>query len=349
MSRPLISFVLVSYNQESFIREAVAGALAQTYSPLEIIMQDDCSTDRSFEIIQKTVSTYQGPHSLKCARNPRNLGLAKNLNRGMELSRGELIVVAAGDDISLPTRTEVLFRAWEDSGRKATALFSSYTVIARNGSEQGLAGTRPEADDSKLAWPLKGELFQFLSTRNPMIHGCSAAYSPELRTYFGPVWGDLEDIVFCFRTLAIGQLLYVHQPLVKYRRHGDNASFFLGGETLRSFENREKRLRQGNQMTVNTFNNLIEDIETLSRTGRITPRECTRLKTEIQRLRKPYAFERKMMDASPLGRLLAVAVTAKRGDLRLALRSAPRCLPKALYRSLYIFRERWRSAHKMIP
>ena len=43
--RPLVTFALFAYNQEKYIREAVEGAFAQTYAPLEIILSDDCSTD----------------------------------------------------------------------------------------------------------------------------------------------------------------------------------------------------------------------------------------------------------------------------------------------------------------
>jgi len=47
--RPLVTFALVAYNQEQYIREAVEGAFAQTYEPLEIILSDDCSSDRTVE------------------------------------------------------------------------------------------------------------------------------------------------------------------------------------------------------------------------------------------------------------------------------------------------------------
>lgn len=50
--RPLVTFALIAYDQERFIREAVEGAFSQTYSPLEIILSDDCSSDRTFEIIK---------------------------------------------------------------------------------------------------------------------------------------------------------------------------------------------------------------------------------------------------------------------------------------------------------
>lgn len=66
----LISFVLIAYNQERFIREAVEGAFSQTYSPLEIILSDDASSDRwNLPIAEKlagsVLSLPMGPH-LSC-------------------------------------------------------------------------------------------------------------------------------------------------------------------------------------------------------------------------------------------------------------------------------------------
>ncbi len=51
--RPLVSFVLLAYNQERYVEEAIAGAFAQDYSPLEIILSDDCSTDGTYAIMQR--------------------------------------------------------------------------------------------------------------------------------------------------------------------------------------------------------------------------------------------------------------------------------------------------------
>ena len=44
--RPLVTFYVIAYNQSRFVREAVESALAQTYSPLEILLSDDCSHGR---------------------------------------------------------------------------------------------------------------------------------------------------------------------------------------------------------------------------------------------------------------------------------------------------------------
>ena len=73
--RPLITFALFAYNQEAYVREAIEGAFAQTYEPLEIILSDDCSTDRTFEIMQEMAAAYRGPHRVRVNLNPVNLGV----------------------------------------------------------------------------------------------------------------------------------------------------------------------------------------------------------------------------------------------------------------------------------
>jgi glycosyltransferase involved in cell wall biosynthesis len=91
VDRPLLTFALFAYNQEQFIAEAVQGALSQTYSPLEIILSDDCSPDRTFEIMQEMASKYNGPNRVIVRRNERNLGLIGHINLVMEIVQGELI------------------------------------------------------------------------------------------------------------------------------------------------------------------------------------------------------------------------------------------------------------------
>src|SRR5256885_12918551 len=115
--KPLVTFALFAYNQERFIAEAVRGALSQTYSPLEILISDDCSTDGTFEIIQKEVAEYKGPHEIRLNHNDPNVGFGAHINRMMELAKGQLIVAAAGDDVSLPERVEELFSVYEASNR----------------------------------------------------------------------------------------------------------------------------------------------------------------------------------------------------------------------------------------
>src|SRR4249919_1275211 len=98
MNRPLLTLVVASFNQEKYIEQAVRSALAQTYSPLEIIISDDCSRDRTFVIASEITSIYKGPHKIRLNRNLTNLGIGGHVNRIMELCHGQLVIASAGDD-----------------------------------------------------------------------------------------------------------------------------------------------------------------------------------------------------------------------------------------------------------
>ena len=91
--RPLITFALFAYNQEKFIEEAVLGVFYQTYSPLEIILSDDGSSDNTFEIMSRMASEYVGPHTIVLNRNQPNIGLIQHVNKVVdEISKGEIVV-----------------------------------------------------------------------------------------------------------------------------------------------------------------------------------------------------------------------------------------------------------------
>src|SRR5436309_1782231 len=133
-AKPLLTFALAALNQERFIREAVEAAFAQTYSPLEIILSDDHSEDRTFEIMKQMAAAYRGPHKIILNQNPARRCIGGHINRIIEISSGELIVGAAGDDVSLPERAQVTYETWEKSGRRATSIYSNFTQIDESGN-----------------------------------------------------------------------------------------------------------------------------------------------------------------------------------------------------------------------
>ena len=90
-----VSFVLIAYNQEAFIKEACEAALNQMGEPIEIILSDDCSTDDTFQIMQDVVRAYKGSHRVQLNRTTRNVGLIEHINQVVELSSGDVIVYAA--------------------------------------------------------------------------------------------------------------------------------------------------------------------------------------------------------------------------------------------------------------
>jgi glycosyltransferase involved in cell wall biosynthesis len=213
--KPLITMALVAYNQERFVEEAIKGALAQSYSPLEIIISDDCSQDSTYQIIQNAVQGYSGPHQLHVKRNEQNLGVGRHVNRIIEMSSGQLIVFAAGDDISLPARVEHTYNCWSANGKRALAIFTQARVIDDSGVAHGLAidGVTPE----RLS--VEGMLKYW-----PIAYGYGLAISKRLFNVFGPLPEGVlqEDTIIPIRAALLGPLLYIEEPLVFYRRHDEN-------------------------------------------------------------------------------------------------------------------------------
>jgi glycosyltransferase involved in cell wall biosynthesis len=217
-NEPVVTFALFAYNQERFIAEAVRGALSQTYSPLEIIISDDCSDDRTFEIIREQVAEYSGPHEIRLNRNERNLGFGAHINRVMEMAKGALIVVAAGDDVSLPNRVERLYSAYKSSSGKAMSVFSNGIIIDEFGNHEALC-TQP-IDARYLS-------LDYLAKHMGGAIGCTHAWDRRVFDLFGPMDAEVihEDVVISFRSALLGKIEFINEVLVLYRVHGNNIHF----------------------------------------------------------------------------------------------------------------------------
>lgn len=211
MEQPLVTFALFAYNQEMFIREAVEGALAQSYSPLEIILSDDCSTDGTFDLMRDIVATYSGPHSIRLNRNPANLGIAGHVNLLMSLVKSDFVVVAAGDDISVPDRTVKLVSAWLNSGRQMKSIHSYAADMNEHGELTG--NLRRGSEDAKLSNPFEH------SKTNIGVLGATHGWDMSLINNFRPILESVvnEDVILPARASLVGSVGFVSETLVKYR------------------------------------------------------------------------------------------------------------------------------------
>lgn len=96
---PKVSVLMPVYNAEKYLDEAVGSVLKQTLTDFEIVVIDDGSIDHSIAILEE----YRDPR-IRIFRNEKNIGVARTVNRGLELCQGEYIARMDADDISLPDR-----------------------------------------------------------------------------------------------------------------------------------------------------------------------------------------------------------------------------------------------------
>lgn len=96
---PLVSVVIPVYNGDRFIGQAIESVLSQTYSPLEIIVIDDGSTDQT----EQALAPYL--HQIQYLTQP-NQGSAAARNSGLCVATGELIAFLDADDFFFPLRSQ---------------------------------------------------------------------------------------------------------------------------------------------------------------------------------------------------------------------------------------------------
>lgn len=235
--RPTVSLVLLTYNQEAFIADAVDAALAQDFKPLEIIISDDCSTDRTVEIARSRVER-SGTAIPVTVRQPfANLGLVRHFFEATALARGDLVVIAAGDDISYPDRVSRLVERWRETD--ADALFSDWDVIGRDGKILRRGRERSTVRDGiRLAQYFPGQSITH-------IMGTTSAYSASLLRSIPQLAGNFvaEDFLLTLLTgLHNGRIIELDERLVAYRVH-DRAITNVDQKSL-SVAEQEARMRQ---------------------------------------------------------------------------------------------------------
>src|SRR5437016_4869848 len=98
---PLATIVIDNYNYAQFLREAIDSALAQTYSPFEVVVVDDGSTDGSRAIIESYGSRIKSLFKT-------NGGQGSAFNAGFAASNGSVVCFLDADDILLPSALETV-------------------------------------------------------------------------------------------------------------------------------------------------------------------------------------------------------------------------------------------------
>lgn len=214
--KPLISFCLFTYNQEQFVQAAVNGALSQTYTPLEIIISDDNSIDKTFEIVARIISNYKGPHKVIINKNTKNLGLVPHVNYVLNnYVKGEFIAFAGGDDVSLPNRINISERLFQ-SFHEIKAVTVNFVTI------------NEKSDVIEKEYYYENNLFkinsQYIRSVELGAGGGGLIIKKEVFEIFGNLNNDCptEDSTLRFRSLLLGNVYLEKETLLLYRRHHSN-------------------------------------------------------------------------------------------------------------------------------
>lgn len=215
---PLVSLVVLTYNQEQFVRETLDAVLSQDYNNLEIIVSDDCSLDGTFKVIGEYKSQYRGPHTLIVNKNNDNIGLVRHYNNVLSnFVHGEYVFCSGGDDVLMPTSVTTAITQLLKS-QVSSLSFNSYIINEK--SERIKLKHGDESGRVEIY-----NLNDYLS-RNYKTHGACRIIKYDIYKTFGPLAADCqtEDTTTLLRSFLYGAVGYCYTPNTNYRVHGNNLS-----------------------------------------------------------------------------------------------------------------------------
>ena len=210
---------------EKFVDEALAGLFAQTWQPLDVIIVDDCSTDRSAEIDTSPPGRARKPTAHpNFIRNERNM--VHPIPGILGLVEGRFVIVASADDVMLPHMVETMAKTWIE---EKVSVVTGNALYIDEGSNYLNRTFRPldvQADDSfetlarwlqcLLLWRRDG----FRGRDLPDIW-LAADRLPRMQRHHPALL-----------RLFPGGARFMHEPLLKYRVHSRNSSLSLQSEKL---------------------------------------------------------------------------------------------------------------------
>ncbi|MFZ2072737.1 MAG: glycosyltransferase family 2 protein [Minisyncoccia bacterium] len=209
---PLVSVLMPAYNAEKYIGEAIESILNQTFTDFELIISDDLSIDKTWEVIQdyakkdKRISIY---------KNKKNLYIAENRNVLVRKAKGKYIAWQDADDISLVDRIEKQYEFMEQNPR--VGIIGGYLQFF---DEKGIKSIRKYATtDSEL----RKNIFRFSPVAQPTAMIRSECFKKT--GLYNPKYPPAEDIDMSFRIGSCFEFSNIPQITLKYREHFNSSTF----------------------------------------------------------------------------------------------------------------------------
>ncbi|HEV7381561.1 MAG TPA: glycosyltransferase [Dyadobacter sp.] len=201
----LVSIALCVYNGERFLKEQLDSLVYQTYSPIEIVVVDDCSTDSSLQIVEEYAGRFK---NIKIFKNDRNLGYVKNFEKAMTLCTGELIALCDQDDV------------WDlNKISLQVALIGDNQLIYHDSrfiDELGRDMNKKMSDVLHLYRGDQPEVFLLINS----VSGHSILFKRALLAEILPLHPDFfHDHWIGYVATNLGSIDFIPQCLVGYRQH----------------------------------------------------------------------------------------------------------------------------------
>ena len=252
----MISIAMCTYNGERFLKEQIDSILNQSYKNFELIITDDCSSDKTIEIIKEYL---KHDDRIKLFQNEKNLGFIKNFEKAISLCSGEYIALADQDDIWKGNKLEVFLKEIKDN----VLIYSDAILIDKNSKELGR--TLVKSEDRSL---VSGKCNKSFILTN-CISGNTLMFKKELVQYILPIPENISfhDIWIAFVASSYGTITYTDESMTYYRRYEEQVTHRSSADTNGIFGMYNYSLKRSNKyikqllMNLNIYSklNIVDD------------------------------------------------------------------------------------------
>ncbi|CAN5719624.1 MAG: glycosyltransferase family 2 protein [Pyrinomonadaceae bacterium] len=212
MLRPAISVVIPTFNRAVLAVQAVQSVFAQTFSPYEVIVVDDGSTDNTNEVL----AAFKGAPNFRYHYQP-NSGRSTARNQGFSLAQGDFILFLDSDDLLFPDALAQLYGAAQNS---AAGMIVGQVQFADEQLKELwlLKPSRETFGRGQLTYP------SLITGRYFLLPGAVLLRREVLRKVagFDRTLEPCEDYDFYLRIALICELTCIEGKVLQYRMHGGN-------------------------------------------------------------------------------------------------------------------------------
>ena len=205
--KPLVSVVVLTYNQEQYISKTLDSIISQQRDfSIEILINDDCSTDKTAEIVR--YYQQQHPDIIKAYLQPVNMGAMKSYYFMLKKCRGKYMMNVAGDDYWLPGKIKQQIEYMENNPNVGMCFGRS--KILKNESFVGHWGTKGGENFRTL---LSGNVVSALTVcvRKSLLAKYIETVQPEQRDW------KMEDYPMALWFSKYSKIHYINKDLGVYR------------------------------------------------------------------------------------------------------------------------------------
>jgi glycosyltransferase involved in cell wall biosynthesis len=241
----MISILMTAYNGEEYIGLQIESLLAQSFGDFTLYIRDDCSTDRTWEIINGYAKSHGD--KIKAIKSEKNTGSAKhNFYTLMSQIRDDYLMLCDQDDIWLPYKIEqtlaCMHRLEEEHGKALPLLVHTDLRVVDGGLNVISPSFKRAMNANYSRTELRDQVIQNTLT------GCTCMYNralAELITQPEPKYMVMHDWWLILTASAFGKVGHLDVQTVLYRQHGSNE---IGAKNVRTITYKLDRLLHGEEV-----------------------------------------------------------------------------------------------------